>query len=158
MSFSETLAFIEQHHAGQTRNDGVTPYFNHVSGVLGRTEKRIVRDTIPEPLATHYREASGCHDLIEECSNLTLADLPISAAARHSVSLLTRWPGQSYNKYVAAVLTDLVATMVKIDDVLTNLSDDPTDDQIRRYSELLPKLLAGLHQHRAQQSNLTPVL
>ncbi len=144
MAFTDTLTFIRLQHVGQTRSDGVTPYFDHILEVLKRTERRIVRGIIPEPLATHYREVSGCHDLLEQCPGLEAEDLPISPEARKSVILLTRLPDMSLNRYISGILTDQIAIRSKIDDILANLGDDPSFKQTVRYSKMLVKLFDAL--------------
>ena len=54
-----------------------------------------------------------------------------------SVTLLTRTDDVEYFDYVRGILCDPVAVKVKVADLLSNLSDDPSPDQSRKYARAL---------------------
>lgn len=115
-------------HKGQTRRDGVTPYINHVIDVVSRLEKQ---GADPEVLA-----AAWLHDVLED-TPLTLGSLYRQGLPNHvvwAVLLLSRTPLEPEEYYIANIQHNPIARQVKIADMLSNLSDQPTNKQIRKYA------------------------
>lgn len=119
-------------HAGQFRRDGKTPYINHVGDVASRVS------------GTYRVAVAWLHDVFED-TKLTEADLreigfpePIVTA----VSVLTKHPGEDYDRYIYNVKADVLARTVKIADILSNLSDTPTAKQVKKYARALTILLS----------------
>lgn len=120
-------------HDGQFRRDGLTPYINHPQEVV----RRVQGDEQAEAVA-------WLHDVLEDT-----AETPKSLAAKGipdhiiaSVEVLTKTDGPSYDRYLEGVLADPIAKRVKVADMLTNLSDQPTNKQIRKYAHGLLMLVA----------------
>jgi len=98
--------------------------------------QRVKGDTLAEAVAL-------LHDVLED-TDLTGEDLlwsgvPVEVVS--SVEVLTHPRWEPYKEYLHRVKKDPLATKIKIADMLTNLSDDPTDRQIKKYAEGLLFLL-----------------
>lgn len=119
-------------HDGQYRRDGVTPYIEHPAAVASRAPKS------PEAQAVAW-----LHDVLED-TELTRDDLiergipePVVAA----VEALTKQESLSYEENVQRAAANQLAAAVKMADMLSNLSDSPTENQIRKYAKGLLLLL-----------------
>ena len=119
-------------HDGQFRRDGFTPYIEHPKAVA----TRVSEDAIEQSVA-------WLHDTIEDTKETqeTLLAQGIPEPVVKSVVRLTKRPDLSYDEYLSSIANDPVARHVKIADMLTNLSDTPTDKQIRKYAKGLLYLL-----------------
>jgi (p)ppGpp synthase/HD superfamily hydrolase len=117
---------------GQFRRDGVTPYIRHPEAVA----QRLQGDAVAEA-------AAWLHDVIEDTS-LTKDDLKergVPDEVIEVVVLMTHANGISYERYLAAIAAHPIAKRVKIADMITNLSDNPTDRQIVKYAKGLLVLM-----------------
>ena len=112
-------------HAGQFRRDSVTPYVTHPERVV----KRVVGDVDAEAVA-------WLHDVLEDTSETeqSLLDASIPARIVDAVKALTKSPNVEYEEYIAGVKGNPLALKVKVQDMLDNLSDSPTEKQIIKYS------------------------
>ena len=111
-------------HAGQYRRDGVTLYVTHPE----RVAKSIAEDE-------DLKAAAWLHDVLEDTSE-TEASLLAAGIPQHvvdAVRLLTKEVGIEYEDYLASINKNALARAVKIQDMLDNLSDGPTDKQIKKY-------------------------
>ncbi len=108
----KALLIAEQAHAGQYRNDGVTPYIVH-----------------PLAVAENFKDdemaicAALLHDVIED-SYITSDDLlkmGIPYIIVRAVVLLTKQKGQPYINYLLNIKDDPIATKVKIKDIEHNI-------------------------------------
>ena len=125
-------AIATEAHEGQFRRDGVTAYIHHPEAVAAR----VAGDPVAEA-------AAWLHDVIED-TDVTADDLMargIPAEVVEIVTLLTHTNGISYERYLSAIAAHPVARRVKIADVITNLSDSPTDRQIVKYARALLTLM-----------------
>ena len=123
----------EKAHSGQYRRDGKTLYIEHIYAV----EKRVSH------LGNDYRAVAIAHDLLED-TDITANDLLKEGVPEHiveAVSLLTKYVGTTYKKYLVEVKANELARRVKIADMLSNLADDPTDNQIKKYAKGLDFLV-----------------
>lgn len=125
-------------HEGQTRRDGVTPYFNHVRDVARVAGDRFGFDD--ELIATAL-----LHDTVE--SGASIVDLELAGINGRVVSavlLLSLNKSISYEENIRAIKNsnNQLAIKVKIADNLSNLSDDPTDKQILKYAKSLQILMS----------------
>lgn len=130
---SKCLEIAINAHAGQYRRDGSTHYMDHVYEVTKRV-KKFDDDHICVALL---------HDVIED-SDITADDLLKEGVPEHiveAVSLLTKYVGTTYKKYLVEVKANELARRVKIADMLSNLADDPTDNQIKKYAKGLDFLV-----------------
>ncbi|MEM9159668.1 MAG: hypothetical protein AAGB46_11510 [Verrucomicrobiota bacterium] len=124
ISIAEQIA--TEAHKGQCRRDGVTPYIVHPRAVVGR-----VGD---DPLA---QDAAWLHDTIEDTEETaeSLAEKGIDSRVIDAVSLMTHSKSVPYETYLESIKGNPLATKVKIADMLSNLSDNPTEKQIRKYAK-----------------------
>jgi len=116
-------------HKGQTRRNKVTPYIAHVEDVVRRLRAQGAdADTVA---------VAWLHDVIEDTvvtADHLLAGGAFPAHVVRSVVTLTKTANLDYDAYLRRVKADPVATKVKIADMLSNLSDQPTDKQIVKYA------------------------
>lgn len=119
-------------HKGQFRRDGLTPYIKHPEAVASR-----VSDD------THAQAVAWLHDTIEDTEHTedSLIELGLPKSVVSSVVRLTKSDGVPYETYMKEILSDPVATKVKIADMLTNLADTPTNQQILKYAKGLQILI-----------------
>ncbi len=112
-------------HRGQFRRDGVTPYIQHPEAVVTRVGNGEVE-----------RAAAWLHDVIEDTSETAASLLTqgIPSSVVEVVELLTRKEELTEADYLSAIRAHPVARRVKIADMLTNLSDRPTEKQIVKYA------------------------
>ena len=127
--------FASRWHKGQYRRDGVTPHFSHVQAVAKRLEDNGESD---EVVAVGF-----LHDVLEDtpATVKALFDSGFSKKIVDAVDTLTKRKNQSYINYIDSVMHNDIATKVKIQDMLHNLSDNPTNKQIKKYAQGLLELV-----------------
>lgn len=129
----EVIQFAYRAHNGQTRRDRFTPYISHPQNVAER-----LRGESDEVIMTAW-----LHDVLEDTKetpdSMRAAGIPESVI--EAVQVLTKVPGEDYSVYLTRVKAHPVARKVKIADMLSNLSDSPTDKQILKYAHGLIALL-----------------
>jgi len=130
MSAIREIAFNA--HDGQFRRDGITPYIEHPRAVA----RRFPHDPLSEAIA-------WLHDVIEDTAVTAaiLYDKGIHLEILYRVERLTHRKGESYVDYILRVKADHIATKVKIADIMVNLADEPTEQQIRKYARALQILI-----------------
>lgn len=119
-------------HAGQFRRDGKTPYINHVGDVVKRSNG-----------SAYISSVAWLHDILED-TKLTeddLREMGFPEVVVESVSLLTHHPDENYQSYIERIRANRYARQVKIADILSNLSDDPTPKQVKKYAKALSILI-----------------
>lgn len=121
-------------HTGQFRRDGVTPYVTHPE----RVAKRVAGDLDVEAVA-------WLHDVLEDTAEAeqSLLDAGIPSHVVDAVKVLTKSPTVGYEEYLASIKNNPLALKVKVQDMLDNLSDSPTEKQIVKYAKGLLILLDG---------------
>ena len=124
---SKAYAIAEAAHAGQFRRDGKTPYIKHPMAVA----ERVVR------YGRDYVCVAYLHDVLEDTSvgydDLENAGIPENILK--AVEILTKSEVQSYDEYLYFVKQNELARRVKIADMLSNLSDNPSNNQIKKYAK-----------------------
>lgn len=120
-----------QAHQGQFRRGGIVPYIDHPRAVVGRVGNQA--DAIV---------VAWLHDVIEDTGydSESLQDAGIPKHLVGEVLLLTKTREVSYDDYLERVAASPIATRVKIADMLSNLADNPTKKQIRKYAKGLLRL------------------
>lgn len=120
-------------HANQFRRDGVTPYITHPEAVV----KKLAAES------DDVKAAAWLHDVLEDTclTATTLLDSGIPKQVVDAVVRLTKTSGHSYNFYLEGVRENEIARKVKVADMLHNLSDAPTRNQILKYARGLLALL-----------------
>jgi (p)ppGpp synthase/HD superfamily hydrolase len=116
-------------HEGQLRRDGVTPYITHPEAVATK-----LYDQGPEVVATAW-----LHDVIEDTKETaeSLLAKGIPEGVVDAVTALTRASFTTYGEYLNRVRANEIAKMVKVVDMIHNLSSNPTKLQIIRYAKAL---------------------
>lgn len=125
-------------HHGQTRRDKVTPYICHIHEVMRRVDW-----SNEEDLAV-----AAAHDLAED-ANITVADLRLAGLSSEvidGVLTLTKGDDEAYDRFILRIKTYRSGrwVRVKVCDILANLSDAPTLNQIRKYAAALLILTEGM--------------
>lgn len=84
------------------------------------------------------------HDTLED-TTLTTADMVAAGIPSECIAVvvvLTKLEGEDYDQYLTQVKGIPMARHVKIIDILDNLGDAPTDNQILKYTKALQFLLS----------------
>jgi (p)ppGpp synthase/HD superfamily hydrolase len=141
MNLENVKSFAKKAHEGQTRNDGVTPYFNHIEQVVENT-RRLGGDELC--LAAAY-----LHDVIEDTATAyyDLRQIPVPEEVIHAVHSLTKNKGEQYENAIIRAKNNPIARIVKIADNLANLSDEPSRNQVKKYSKSVLELLSDCFSH-----------
>src|SRR5258706_10543630 len=110
----------------------MTPYIRHPEAVA----LRVAGDPLAEA-------AAWLHDVLED-TNLTedaLREHQIPEDVIACVVLLTHKADMEYERYLSYIKSNALARKVKIADMLSNLSDHPSERQIVKYARGLLILL-----------------
>lgn len=132
-AFSALLAeqIATRAHTGQFRRDRKTLYIEHPKEVVKRvnTEDEIF--------------VAWLHDVIEDTGeteeSLRIAGVPGDVIV--AVKAMTHLKDESYWDYLKRAKQNSLSKTVKIADILANLSDTPTERQIKKYAKGLLYLL-----------------
>jgi (p)ppGpp synthase/HD superfamily hydrolase len=125
-------SIAEDAHQEQFRRDGKTPYITHPTKVA-----EFLSAESDEVVATAW-----LHDVIEDC-NLCVWDLEqagLPSSVTRAVDALTRYDEDPYEEYIARIKLNPISLKVKIADIAANLSDSPTNNQIKKYGRALQDL------------------
>lgn len=129
-------------HRGQKRRTG-EPYFFHPQGVAD-----IIRKYYPNDSAAYY--TALLHDAIEDGIPLgniqdvdelydyltdIIEDDELVSEIFNSIAALTKPAGGDYFSYIESLSGEPTAFKVKIADMMHNLSDNPSEKQIKKYSK-----------------------
>ena len=115
-------------HYGQFRFDGKTPYITHPERVSTRLEAN--------GFGSEYQAVAMLHDVLED-TEFTAKDLLDRGIPEHivyAVITLTKEEGIDYGAYLDKVRINELARVVKIADMIDNLSDQPSKKQIIKYA------------------------
>lgn len=87
--------------------------------------------------------AAVLHDIFEDsnCTVEELLNIGLSNDEIEVIKLLTKTAGQNYDDYLKAIKNNKIATRIKIADMLNNLGDNPTKNQIKKYLKGLEYLM-----------------
>lgn len=131
-----TLCFdiAKKAHKDQTRRGG-SPYFEHPHAV---SESTVVRDDCI------MKCVSLLHDTIEDTGMTAekLLDLGVWKEIVDIIVCLTKTSNESYDKFIDKIIArgNDKAIIVKIADIVSNLTDCPNARQIDKYTRALTKL------------------
>jgi (p)ppGpp synthase/HD superfamily hydrolase len=118
------LAFkiASKEHKGQTRRDCKTPYISHPVEVANKFKSSDLYGKMSETL----QAIALLHDVIEDSNHklsiVELNEMGIPAEITDVVWVLTHFDTQDYLDYILEVHNNLLATMVKVEDIKHNLS------------------------------------
>ena len=127
------LEYATKCHEAQTRFDG-TPYIAHPMRVA---EALAIRGAYTSQIV-----AALLHDVVEDCGVtqkeiLTKFGYEVFAI----VVALTKQEGEEYAAFIERVNTNPLARIVKIFDILDNLIDSPSKNQVKKYAAALKVLV-----------------
>ena len=129
--YARALQIAHKAHKGQTRDDGKTPYIVHpirVSQQFDTEEEKII---------------AVLHDVVED-TDVTLAELKkhFPWMVTEEIDALTRREGETHFDYIRRIKNNDIATVIKIADIIDNLSDTtPPSSMIDRYMKSLDILI-----------------
>lgn len=149
----------ERQHSNQYRRDGVTPYFVHIEDVVNRLEKMMEPFLVgmdddhmisPGPVelicVAYLHDCFEDTDLTEDSLRKQLSEFePVSVEfiIKH-VNKLTHSSDEDYFDYIRQLAPGpnptpyrSMISMVKVSDIISNLSDDPSKKQVKKYSKAL---------------------
>ena len=143
--FADIVSTAQLAHLNQTRRDG-RPYIVHPLEVL-----RIVRQFYPDDRRTQLVAVlhDAMEDGIENFGSLdeleshvigSISDQAEAEAVLDVVRLLTHSSSQSYVGYVVGLLGHRTALRVKLADMLNNLSESPSPNQLKKYAAAIRRL------------------
>jgi (p)ppGpp synthase/HD superfamily hydrolase len=118
-------------HKNHFRRDGRTPYFSHLIRVSDRV------DSDEEKVVALLHDSIEDKKLSEE--ELIRSGVPVKCI--EAVKVLSKSNNEPYDDYLKKVKRNPLAKSVKIADMLDNLSDDPSEKQIKKYAKGLLYLL-----------------
>ncbi len=147
--YEKCLEIAEQAHSGQFRRDGITPYIKHSKAVAEMVGLMLKNNETGKDI---HQSIAILHDVIEDAkiTSQQLTSMGIPNTIVDSVLRLTKTPNETYEAYLSIVKSDEQARLVKICDCLHNLHDDPTRNQVKKYSAALIYLL-GLEEVKNDQ-------
>jgi len=131
----DAIGLVSVKHKGQTYRS--QPYFYHLHGVSEKV-RVIFKGTIVEQTVAYL------HDIIED-TDVTYDYLveQFGHEVADPVRLLTRTDDQEYDEYLEALMSDPVAKVVKLADVLFNLEHSVAEGsrkRIKKYSDAIARL------------------
>ena len=129
MNIKHIYKIAEEAHSGQFRRDGKTPYITHPLRIAQKIRNKGGSET-------HQAVAllKDCLDKTKETrTSMILKGVPEEVV--DAVEALTKTDRSiSYAEYLREVKKNPLAREVKVQDILDNLSDSPSPNQIMRYS------------------------
>ncbi|HEV7651288.1 MAG TPA: HD domain-containing protein [Actinophytocola sp.] len=130
-TLDDAIQLARRAHEGQLDKSG-RPYIAHPLRVMGRLKDE------------HERMAAVLHDVVED-TDVTLDDLTAVGCppdVLEAVAALSKRPGEAQEDYLARVLANPLALIVKRADIADNMSDDRMGRLDRTTQE---RLLAKYH-------------
>lgn len=131
----------KRHHQGIFRRDKITPYIKHVEDVVNRVKARHGPNPVLEAIA-------WLHDTLEDPNVgggyillIDLREYGFPSRVTDAVVLLTHEKSTPYCDNITKLKGNADAAAVKLEDNLSNLSDKPTYNQIRKYAESMTILM-----------------
>ena len=118
------LEIATEAHSGQFRKDGVTPYITHPIEVA-----RLVKHEVDYTEHQYLVSVAYLHDVLED-TDLTIKELAEKGINRKVIAgvvELSRFQGESYWDYIYRLHTNKELVVVKIADIVHNLSTLPEE-------------------------------
>ena len=119
-------------HAGQQRKDG-SPYTVHLELVASKMDSE------------DAKVIAWLHDVLED-TDIEVIDLfskGISGNNIEVIQVLTKRREQRFEDYIDSVSKNDMARKVKIADLIANISDNPSNKQIVKFSKALIRLCSN---------------
>jgi (p)ppGpp synthase/HD superfamily hydrolase len=135
--------FAQLVHINHFRRDGVTPYFNHLEAVVDNLE--ILLGDRKAEFKIEYDSmicAAWLHDSVEdERTTIDIIHKEFGTEVANYVMNLTHEDGELYIEYIQHLASNYTCRLIKVADILSNLSDSPTQHQIIKYTNALKLLV-----------------
>lgn len=148
--FSKAITFAMEAHKDQKYGD--KPYLYHLDQVDQLVTKTQGRNAVDiGDRIDNLRAIAFLHDVIED-TDTTYEELYESGFNEHvveAVGMLSKVEGESYEQYIEGVLTNELATVVKLCDTSANLMNSIMEGNVKRinkYSKQI-QLLGGFDQY-----------
>jgi len=155
--FEDVMQTAQLAHLGQKRRDG-SDYIMHPVAVQKITKRHYPKNFAAQILAV-------LHDTVEDGPSADLSEEELRQMIRGSITdprdleeieialdLMTHDKSAmpNYEDYLASVFTNPLASIVKISDLIHNLSHNPSESQIIKYRDALqkvdvPRYIKGSH-------------
>ena len=129
-------------HDGQFRRDGITPYIEHPKTVAGIVLKAGLS---PQNECTALAVA-WLHDVLEdtEVTEDELQSLGVDPVIIDYVATLSKNEDEDYDDFIDRIINSngsgSIPCIVKGSDILANLLDAPTENQVAKYTKALVRL------------------
>ena len=135
-------------HLGQKRRSSGKPYVTHPENVAN-----IIKKYYPGNSTIYF--AALLHDSLEDAIDQgnvndeeemialiydSIEDEAMAGDVVDIVMSLTKLPGSDYSEYLISLSSDPEALIVKMADMLDNISDNPSPRQIKKYSSAIKTL------------------
>lgn len=130
--YDVAYALGQKAHEGQFRRDGKTPYFEHVKKVIDGVE------------GWDAKMVAALHDSVEDkgLDYPEMRQAGLSELIIEGVRAMTKPPGMPYLEYIENIVSkNPLARQVKVADIRANLSDQPNERQIKKYTAALKLLV-----------------
>jgi (p)ppGpp synthase/HD superfamily hydrolase len=163
--FEDVMQTAQLAHLGQKRRDG-TDYIMHPIAVQEITKRHYPENFAAQLLAV-------LHDTVEDGPSAELSEEELRQMIRGSITdprdleqieialeLLTHDKAAvpNYEDYLKAVFTNPLASIVKISDLIHNLSHNPSERQIKKYRTALTKVQIPAHVKKSHIDQLFEIL
>lgn len=164
--FEDVMQTAQLAHMGQTRRDG-SPYMSHPIAV-----RSIVQRYYPQNFAAHI--LALLHDTLEDgpkAGHVTekelrqiirgsITDPRDLTAIESALDLMTHDKETTpiYTDYLSMVFSNPLSTIVKIADLIHNLSHNPKDSQILKYKYALRSVPPPRHIRKEMIDHLNSIL
>lgn len=138
---SKAIRLASEAHNGDLW--GNKPYLLHLSLVAARVREVVAEDTNINVNVENAVNAAWLHDTIEDHPEYDERVLENFPELIDSLRLLARDSSVSYSDYVQSVIDsgDRLALLVKICDMYVNMSNNPPDGLMKRYTKSYTRLL-----------------
>ena len=163
--FEDVMQTAQLAHLGQKRRDG-SDYIMHPIAVQEITKKHYPKNFAAQILAV-------LHDTVEDGPSADLSEEELRQMIRGSITdprdleeieialdLMTHDKSAmpNYEDYLASVFTNPLASIVKISDLIHNLSHNPSERQIIKYRNALQKVDVPGHIKKSHLDELMGIL
>ena len=151
-------------HLGQKRRDD-TPYITHPIAVYNIT-KRYYPDNVPAQMLAILHDTLEDADKVgnvtkeeaEAMIGASIHDPAILDDINRALAILTHDKSVEYSKYLQSALNDPLAGIVKVSDLMHNLSHNPSERQILKYKTALGNVRIPSHISPMQMQQLYKIL
>jgi (p)ppGpp synthase/HD superfamily hydrolase len=142
LTLEEVKEIARKAHEGQKRRGGADYFESHILDVWRRVVK-YRQAKLETQLEVEIQQVALLHDAVENHGTTfeELREQGLDEWVLKMVDVLTHKKDEAYSDYILRVKNNHYAKLVKIADIFSNLSDNPTDRQRTKYIAALEVLL-----------------